>query len=244
MSIAPTSARSTVGWRDVRRLVRERIVSREWKPGDAIPNEVDLAAELGCARATVNRALRDLADEGLIDRRRRSGSRVAEAPTRRATFRIPIIAAEIAEKGMVAGYALLRREEAHPPPDVRARMAPPEEAPADLLHLVSVHTADGRPFMLEDRWIDPRAFPLAATADFAATSANEWLVTHAPFDHGEIAFSAAAASESEAGTLAIAPGEPVFTVERVTFSAPDAVRALTHVRQVFAPGYAMRSRLP
>jgi GntR family transcriptional regulator, histidine utilization repressor len=46
---------------------------------------------LGCARATVNRALRDLAEAGLLERRRKGGTRVPLTPVRKATFEIAII---------------------------------------------------------------------------------------------------------------------------------------------------------
>ena len=59
-------------WQSVQEEVLARIHSRQWKPGDLIPNEADLAQEFGCARATVNRALQNLADEGLLDRRRKA----------------------------------------------------------------------------------------------------------------------------------------------------------------------------
>ncbi|MCY0152430.1 GntR family transcriptional regulator [Hoeflea alexandrii] len=52
--------------------VLRRINAREWKPGDFIPNESELSVEFGCARATVNRALRGLAESGLLDRRRKA----------------------------------------------------------------------------------------------------------------------------------------------------------------------------
>ena len=61
-------------WQSVQEEVLARIHSRQWKPGDLIPNEADLAQEFGCARATVNRALQNLADEGLLDRRRKAGT--------------------------------------------------------------------------------------------------------------------------------------------------------------------------
>lgn len=54
--------------------VRRRILDREWRQGDRIPDEADLAVEFGAARATVNKALQVLADEGLLDRRRRAGT--------------------------------------------------------------------------------------------------------------------------------------------------------------------------
>ena len=78
-------------WQAVLDEVRRRIVRREWKPGDFIPHEADLAKQFGCARATVNRALRDLAEEGLLDRRRRAGTQVALNPVRKARLDIQVI---------------------------------------------------------------------------------------------------------------------------------------------------------
>ena len=80
-----------VGWQSVHAEVLRRIRSREWLPGALIPNETDLAAEFGCARATVSRALRELADAGLLTRRRKAGTHVALNPVRKATLQIPVI---------------------------------------------------------------------------------------------------------------------------------------------------------
>ena len=82
-------------WRDVMAEVERRIYSREWQPGQSIPNEADLAIELGCARVTMNRALRTLAEIGLLDRRRKAGTRVALHPVSKATLSIPLLRNEI-----------------------------------------------------------------------------------------------------------------------------------------------------
>ena len=82
-------------WRDVMAEVERRIYTREWQPGQSIPNEADLAIELGCARVTVNRALRTLAEVGLLDRRRKAGTRVALHPVRKATLTSPLFVARL-----------------------------------------------------------------------------------------------------------------------------------------------------
>ena len=53
-------------WRKVQEIVLGKISTRQWMPGEFIPNEADLALELGCARTTVNRALRAVAETGLF----------------------------------------------------------------------------------------------------------------------------------------------------------------------------------
>ena len=68
------------GWEEIRAEVLRRIERRDWRPGATIPTEEQLAAEFGCARATVNRALRELAEAGVLERRRKAGTRVATHP--------------------------------------------------------------------------------------------------------------------------------------------------------------------
>lgn len=221
-------------WQAVQAEVLRRIRSGLWKPGAPIPHEADLARELGCARTTVNRALREVAEMGLIERRRRAGSRVAARPIRRATLEIPVIRDEV--EGQGADYAFLRhsQEMELPPAEIRGRMGTGEDRP--LLHVTGLHLAGGRPYALEDRWIDIEAVPAAATADFGVVSPNEWLVLTIPFEGGDIAFSAAAASAAEAGALGCAVGAALFVTERVTWKEG---RRLTCVRLSFAPGYRL-----
>ncbi len=87
-------------FRDVKQDVRRRIVQGVWAPGALVPNEVDLAAEFQCSRATVNRAMRELAEEGLVERKRKAGTRVLKSPTRQARFNIPIVRKEIEARGL------------------------------------------------------------------------------------------------------------------------------------------------
>lgn len=225
-------------WQSVQEEVRRRIVSRQWKPGDIIPGESDLAREFGCARATVNRALRGLADAGFLDRRRKAGTRVAVHPVRKATLDIPVIRREIEGRGLAYGYHLLWREIAEPPADVAARMRAPSATP--MLHLGAVHLAGGQPYVFENRWISLEAAPAVASVDFATVSANEWLVANIPFEGGDIAFSATTADARQARILGCRPGDGLFVIERGTWS--DGV-GITSVRLIFAPGYRMHTEL-
>ena len=62
-----------ITWQSIRAEALRRIRAGLWPPGARIPDEAELAAEFGCARATVNRALRDLAEAGLLERKRKGG---------------------------------------------------------------------------------------------------------------------------------------------------------------------------
>ena len=173
-------------WQSVRKEVLSRIHSRQWKPGELIPNEADLAQEFGCARSTVNRALQNLADDGLLDRRRKAGTRVAMHPVRKATMSIPVIRNEIIARGSAYGYDLISSERSTPPPHVAALMG--LEPRTDVIHIACLHSADDTPYVVEDRWISSDWVSSDDMVNFAHLSPNEWLVTHVPFTAGDIAF--------------------------------------------------------
>lgn len=62
----------------LRRAFTESISQGYWKVGMHLPTEAELVRNTPCSLGTVQRALRDLAAEGLIERRRGSGSVVAD----------------------------------------------------------------------------------------------------------------------------------------------------------------------
>ncbi|TDX27029.1 GntR family transcriptional regulator [Rhodovulum visakhapatnamense] len=221
-------------WQSIRDTIMLRIRDRTYPPGELIPNEADIAAEFGCARATVNRALRDLAEEGFLDRRRKAGTRVIEAPQRKATLEIPQIRREVEARGQVYGYRLLARATGPAPEEVRARLKLPEAEAT--LYLESLHLADGEAHMFEQRWVVLRTVPGIASADLAAVSPNEWLVREAPYTHGGIACHAEPAGQAAAAALGCAPADPVLVMERQTWlhEAP-----ITYVREHFAQSYRL-----
>lgn len=225
-------------WQAVQDEVLRRIHRRDWTPGELIPNEVDLAREFGCARATVNRALRTLAENGILDRRRKAGTRVALHPVGKATLDIPVIRHEIEAKGLVYDYALVEHSFGVPPLAMGQQMKVAVQT--DLLHVKALHLGSGAPYVIEDRWINHHKVPGARTTPFTAISANEWLLANAPYTHGDISFSACNATPDEARLLDTSPGDALFKVERTTF---DHDTAITSVTLSYAHGYRMNTGL-
>lgn len=225
-------------WQAVADEVLARIRRRDWAPGDLIPNEVDLAGEMGCARTTVNRALRHLAEAGYLERRRKAGTRVALNPVRRATLRIPVIREEVEARGARYDHALIRREEGTPPLAVRSHLGLGPDRP--LLHVVALHLADGAPYAHEDRWVDTETVPGFAALDLTQQSANAWLVQNVPYTRGTLTLSAAAAGPETAQALGCAPGAALFTLERTTWKEAHPI---TWVRLSYPPGHRLVTEL-
>lgn len=226
------------GWQAIEAEVLRRIHARDWPPGSAIPHEAELARDFGVARATVNRALQSLADAGWLDRKRKAGTRVALHPVRKATLSIPILRTEIEDAGHAYGYRMLAQvDEVAPAPILKALVLPTDRT---LMHITALHLADGLPWAHEDRWINPAAVPAIRDVDLGTMNANEWLVRHAPFTHGDLSIGAALASGAVAQALACAPGTALVTLTRITW---DGTTPITQVRQSFAPGHEIRMTL-
>lgn len=225
-------------WQAVQAKVQRRISERVWEPGALIPGEKDLAEEFGCARATVNRALRQLAEAGLLERRRKGGTRVTRHPVRKATLDISITRHEVEQRGKAYSFNTLSKRLAAPPKAISAAMKlPPGEK---HLHIKTLHKADGRPFMFEDRWINTLTVPHLLDADLSQVNANEWLVENALFTHGSISFSAAGATKYQAQQLAIEPEDAVFIIQRSTWQSDHSI---TLVKLAYTQDFKMRTQI-
>ena len=225
-------------WKDIREELERRIAVREWAPGATLPGEETLAVEFGASRATVNRAMQDLAARGLIERKRKAGSKVSANPVREARFVIPLVKQEVEASGARYDYSLLSSEFAEAPELVSARL---QIGPgARFIHVRCLHLADRAPYQYEDRWIHIAAVPEVELVDFRTIGPNEWLVANAPFSTAEYAFFAAGASADEASALGVAPGSPVFVGERLTWLAR---RPITLVRMTHPPTHRVITRL-
>ncbi|WP_241649157.1 GntR family transcriptional regulator [Paenirhodobacter populi] len=214
--------------------VRRRIVGREWRQGDRIPDEAALAVTFGVARATVNKALQLLAEEGLLERRRRAGTRVAVDPARKAVLTVPIVREQIEAAGFPYGHRIIASRRSPLPASIARRMG--LTAGLTALHLREVHYAGNRPWQLEDRWINPHAVPEIEAVDFRQLNSNEWLVRNAPYVRATMDVSAANADRREARLLDIRQGQALLIVNRTTF---NDIGPITSVRLAFQPGHVM-----
>ncbi|HRO15371.1 MAG TPA: GntR family transcriptional regulator, partial [Paracoccus sp. (in: a-proteobacteria)] len=182
---------ATSSYREIKANILRRITSGEWPPGSLLPNEMALAQEYGSARATVSRAMRELVEDGIVERKRKAGSRVRPSPLRQMRLDIPLVRSEIEEQGAEYRYALVRSDILASPDWLRARLN--LDPGVEVRHLTCVHFADGHPYQFEDRWINLEANPAARLADFRTSGPNEWLVGQVPFSNVEVSFSATAA---------------------------------------------------
>ena len=74
-------------YRQIKTLLLQSLEAGEWRPGEAIPSEADLAARFGVSQGTVRKAIDEMATDNLVIRRQGKGTFVATHDDPRAFFR-------------------------------------------------------------------------------------------------------------------------------------------------------------
>jgi GntR family transcriptional regulator len=148
----------------VKRRVSERILLGEWPPGKVIPGEQKLALEFAVAVGTIRRALADLVQEGMLARRRKTGTVVTGRTPQHSLrlffqyFRLHGVDGSLQRSRVREPRAVVVPAEAVTAAKLGIRPGDP------LIDLRRVRWAAGRPVML-DRYLIPRArvpdFPLS-----------------------------------------------------------------------------------
>ncbi|KGB58519.1 UTRA domain-containing protein [Sphingopyxis sp. LC363] len=207
--------------RRIRDEIAAAIRSGEWRPGDRVPTEQELAARYECARATVSKALAELAASGLVERRRKAGTFVAHPPVHSAVMTVPDLAELIAARGDAYRWALT---------SATHEAAGDELCAGPALRIAGIHMAADEPFALERRFIALDEVPAAAGADFAAEAPGTWLLGHIPWTQARHVIRAVNPARKEAALLGIGAGAACLELDRTTWRAG---RVVTHVRQLF-----------
>ncbi|MCA0423251.1 MAG: histidine utilization repressor [Proteobacteria bacterium] len=199
----------------IRADIEGHIRSGRWPVGHAIPSEADLMTAYGCSRMTVNKVLSSLAEQGIIARRRRTGSVVAQPSIDKAVLTIRDFPAEAERSGKTYAFDILAQRTQTADVATAARVGIAIGTPVRFL--TTLHRFDGQPEALEERLINLDAVPAARTEPFDDRPPGTWLLAHVPWSEAEHVIHAANASPSLAKRLAIATGTACLIVERRTW---------------------------
>lgn len=234
MSTAPrqkTAAEAVLpAYERVKSFIKTRIASGQWKPGHPVPSESALMRQFGISRMTVNRALRELAGEGMVRRVQGSGSFVAELHRISSTLTIRDIHEEIVERGHLHATRVLAVESLRAGAEVaRALLL---KSGVRVFHTRLIHLENGLPIQYEDRYVNPAAAPAYLKADFMLTTPTHHLMQAAPITQASYTVEACMPSVYEARHLEIARSQPCLAMIRRTVSGANVASI---ARQVY-PG--------
>ena len=207
---------ATPAYQQVKSHVLAQIHAGVWKEGDAIPGEEALARSFGVSRMTVNRALRELSDEQIVERRQGSGTYVAQQKYQSTLVEIRNIADEIAARGHAHRSELHRLERVRASDALAQRLG--VSAGSVVFHSVVVHFENDLPIQVEDRHVNPAVAADYLTQDFATQTPNAYLMRVAPLQGVSFVIEAVVPPAAVAEMLAMPAGEPCLVLHRQTRS--------------------------
>lgn len=219
---------------EIKASIRARIAAGGWQPGVRLPSERELVQEFGCARMTVHRALRELEDEGLIERRQGSGSYVAELHPISNLLQVRDIHEEIAERGHAHTTRVCSVEREKADAGIAAAMRLKRGVP--VVHVRLVHLENGVPIQFEDRHVNPALAPDLLARDFTQVTPSAVLFQHAPLTEAEQVVEAVLANEEQAALLEVPIGSALLMVSRRTVSQGE----VASVARLYHPGTRYR----
>ena len=209
-------------YKQIKELLLDGLRGGEWRPGEAIPSEIELAARFRVSQGTVRKAIDELAAENLLVRRQGKGTFVATHGEPQVRFRFLRLAPDAG--GPVAAERRLLDFR-------RAR------ASAELARLLDLRAGDsmivltrlllfsGDPVVLEEVWLPAglfRGLSAAAVTEHKGALYNLFETQYGTrMVRAEEKLKARSADPGTAKLLEVEPGHALLEVERLSFTYGD-----------------------
>jgi len=206
-------------YRQIKGLIMRSLESGEWRPGEAIPSEMELAASYKVSQGTVRKAIDELAAEKHLLRRQGKGTFVATHDEARAQFRFLRLMPDVGEQEYPASRLLDCK---------RAR------AGAEIARLLELKAGDGvvvirrvlsfadEPTVFEQIYLPGTLFRNLGAAIFNEYKGSMYKLFETEFGtrmiRAEEKIRAVAADAMAAELLRVPREAPLLCVERVAFS--------------------------
>lgn len=203
-------------YQQLKDLIIGRISSGELKPSDRVPSENELVEAMNVSRMTANRALRELNDEGYVERVAGRGTFVSDFRSQSHLLEVHNIADEIAQRGHIHASHVVRQSLQRARGEI-AKVLHVNQG-TDVFHLLLVHTENGIPVQLEDRHVVASFAPDCLQQDFGSVTPSAYLTAVAPLQEAEQVVRAGMPNAAVRQHLDMQDNEPCLVVLRRTWS--------------------------
>lgn len=212
-------------YQQIKGLILNGLRAGEWKPGEGIPSEMDLATRFRVSQGTVRKAIDELAAENLLLRRQGKGTFVATHAEQQVQFRFLKLVPESGTRGSEgpAQRNIIECRRARAGADVAKALA--LRAGDNVLQVRRVLSFGGTPIILEDIWLPATPFKGLTAERLASDHRPMYALFETEFNvrmvRAEEKIRAVPALELHATLLKVKQGTPLLSVERIAYTYRD-----------------------
>lgn len=209
-------------YRQIKSLIIQGLESGEWRPGESIPSEIDLAARYNVSQGTVRKAIDEMASENLLVRKQGKGTFVASHQDPRSFFRF---------LRLVPNSGDITAPQSVPLDCWRARAGQEAsrvlglELGALIIIVRRVLKFAGKPVVLDELYLPGDLFQGLTFEVLQSYGGSIYSLFESRYGvrmiRAEERLRAVAADRQTAETLGVAEGSPLLSVERVTYTYGD-----------------------
>jgi GntR family transcriptional regulator len=212
-------------YQQIKGLILQSLQAGEWRPGELIPSEMELAARFKVSQGTVRKAIDELAAENLVMRRQGKGTFVATHSAQQVQYRFLKLHPDV---GDLEGEGRAHRTILE---CKRLR------ASAEIARLLALRSGDtvvqvrrvlafsGIPTILEDIWLPGHAFKGLTAEQMANYKGPTYAMFEADFGvrmvRADEKLRAVVPDEAQAELLKVSTLTPLLSVERLAFTYND-----------------------
>ena len=212
-------------YQQIKVLILKSLQVGEWKPGELIPSEMELAVRFRVSQGTVRKAIDELAAENLVIRRQGKGTFVATHSEQHVQYRFLRLMPDTgdlssegpAERQIIDCKRLRATADIARPLALRTGEA--------VLQLRRVLAFQGAPTIVEDVWLPGGPFKGLTTDRLASYGGPMYALFETEFGvhmvRAEEKIRAIAADAISARLLGVPQGEPLLSVERIAYTYND-----------------------
>ena len=210
------SAQTKPRYLQLKELIIGQISAGELQPRDRVPSENELVDSTGVSRMTANRALRELNDEGYVERVAGVGTFVSDFKAVSHVLEVRNIADEIARRGHDHLATVLVQEKVAAGHDTVEALRIGEGS--EVFRLVLIHQESGIPIQIEHRFVLTDFAPDCLQQDFTAVTPSAYLSAISPLQEAEHVVRAVMPDAEIQEGLDMADAEPCLVVSRRTWA--------------------------
>ena len=209
-------------YQQIKGLITRELQAGQWKPGEAIPSELDLAARFKVSQGTVRKAIDELAAENLLVRRQGKGTFVATHAEQQVQYRFLRLTADDGVTPDMERRLIDCSRLRAPAPVARALDCKSGDAVVLLRRLL---VAQAKPVVFDEIWLPGTLFKGLTAERLADYKGPMYGMFEAEFGvrmiRAEEKIRAVAADAASADVLAVPEGTPLLSVERLSFTYGD-----------------------